>query len=397
MIDAFMVTLAVFSLFVVIIVYGGLIYLLKALFVLWRLIGGRPYAISWDDIPTEKLPTFTIFIPARNEEGRIIERLNNLLSCDYPVEKIEIIVASDGSTDRTAEDAADWFQKNPAFSGQVKIFEENVGRAFAQNWAAGVAKGDIFLNTDVETRFEPNTLQEIAKPFQDAEIGAVGVQTIYRVLDSQGIGDMYASYRSMEYALRTIETKMGLCAKSDGPCTAVRTNLWTPIALFEDIDYAVPLMVKKANKRLVYNPQAIAYDVANSSASQEFKQRSRMTIRQLTSFAYHWNIGLSLKFPAFTFVFVCHKILRMISPFFILCLSLPYFWFGYRIGHLAEFVVVPALLLFVLIMLSLALKPCARIVGILKSLIIANLAFADGTIKAISGRKVQGYNPTRKI
>src|SRR5690606_17482652 len=147
-------------------------------------------------------------------------------------------------------EAQDWLAARPDLRGQVKVYETNVGRAEAQNWAASVAAGEIFLNTDVETRFERNTLRKIVAPFAEPKVGAVGVRIVYQEVDTGGVGSMYTSYRDVEYALRLEETRLGVCAKSDGPCTAMRTSLWTPIALFEDIDYAAPLVVRKAGQRL---------------------------------------------------------------------------------------------------------------------------------------------------
>lgn len=393
----FSVVIGALSLAALFLIYGGFIFVLRLAVFIRRMVGKPLFQTSWPSVDPADLPTVTIFIPALNEEGRIGPRMDNIAELDYPADKIEIIVASDGSTDNTAGEAQDWLNAHPAYKGQVKNFVENVGRATAQNWAAGVAAGEIFLNTDVETRFEPATLKEITKPFQDPSIGAVGVQTLYHVVDTTGVGDMYASYRAIEYAMREEETRLGLCAKSDGPCTAVRTALWTPIALFEDIDYAVPLMVKKAGQRLVYAPEAIAHDVANANPAQEFKQRSRMTIRQLTSFAFHWSLPLTFKFPAFTAVFVCHKILRMLSPFFLIGLLLAYLLFAFAVGKLVAAIILPLVLVAVLFALEKFSPKAAKFTKIIRSLVISNYAFAHGSIKAFMGQKVTGYKPTRSV
>ncbi|RLG29429.1 hypothetical protein DRN98_08420, partial [Methanosarcinales archaeon] len=188
-------------------------------------------------VPTtpDELPSVSIIIAAYNEEKVIARRIKNLLEQDYPKEKMEIIVASDGSTDRTVG-IAKQYEK---YGVRILDFKQNRGRAAIQNDGVKEAKGEIVVFTDAETEFKKNFLKNITKYFAE-NIGCVVGNLIYRPKDNS-ISQSEGLYFKFEKKIRELENRLGILATATGACMAVRKNLWKDLTPIDDSDFTTPL------------------------------------------------------------------------------------------------------------------------------------------------------------
>ena len=187
-------------------VYGGYLFLLKMVSKLNHQNKSR--FSEKQGVLLNCVPEVTIFFSAYNEESNVRSRLKNLVELDYPAEKTEIVMLSDGSTDRTVEIGEQFKGEHPRNNIRIIDFKENAGQARGQNEIAKISKYDILLSTDAETRFPFNLLKEIMQPFCKENVGVVSGVVIYESAGTS-IGDSYSKYRTMERDLRNYETSLG--------------------------------------------------------------------------------------------------------------------------------------------------------------------------------------------
>src|SRR5262245_10816032 len=184
-------------------------------------------------------PRLAVLVTAHNEERRIAARIANLLACDYPPDRLEIVVASDGSSDRTDEIV------RATGDPRVSLFRPAArgGKSATQNHAIATLTAEIVVFTDADTVFEPAYLRQVAVPFADPDVGAVdGRQLIRR----EGAGDLGAAqgyYWRYELAIRDLESRLHILAVMSGPCMAVRRALLAPLPADVGEDCCVPLEV----------------------------------------------------------------------------------------------------------------------------------------------------------
>lgn len=219
------------------------------------------------------LPSISVVIAAFNEQDKIGQRIENLLGQDYPLEKLEIIVASDGSTDRTVEIAS-------RYRGvQVLAFERNRGRASVHNDAVTLAKGDVLLFTDAATVFEPNFLRSIIPYLDNQEYGCGAGDLTFHA--QAAVGQAEGFYWAVEKRLRQMEFELGILPFASGACFLVRRSLYRPLVPYADIDNILPLAVIAEGKKVFYAAEARAYDDAVKDAGSHFRKRVRTAQRSM--------------------------------------------------------------------------------------------------------------------
>jgi cellulose synthase/poly-beta-1,6-N-acetylglucosamine synthase-like glycosyltransferase len=376
---------------------GGYRLALGALVAARRRAGARLHPTSWPAPDDAAAPGLTVLIPAFDEEEIIAARVENLLACDYPPDKLEVVVVSDGSTDGTVDAVRRVAAARPDRTVRVHAFHENRGKHAVQNWTAEHAAHEVLVFSDAETRFEPGTLRALAAPLADPSVAVVGGRVAYAARSGEsGFGRMYRLYRGMEDALRRDETRLGVGCKTDGSCTAARRAIWRELAPFEAEDQTLPLLARLAGLRTVNAPDAVAHDAENARARQEFEQRRRMTRKAVMAFLHRWSWRAAARHPAFTAAYVSHKLLRFALPLFLL-LALA--------GGLGAAAAAGALIPLLLALLAgLAASPLlarlpgvGRIAGLPYAFLVANAAMAAGVVDGLTGRAPSAYVPTRRL
>lgn len=261
------------------------------------------------------LPSLTVVIAAYDEEDAIAGRVTDVLAQDYPADRLEVVVGSDGSTDATAERARSVGDARV----RVMAFERNRGKAHVHNDAIPAARGDVVVLTDAETRFAPGFLRAIAAPFADPDVGCVVGKLVY-AQPGGSIARAEGAYFRLEVRLRAAESELGVLLAGTGAAMAFRRALYEPVRGDEDTDVTLPLVVPLRGGRTAFAAEAVAMDVPPSSARQEFRYRARDTALSLaaTNRVAARHARALLRRPGLLLALVSHRYLRWLTPFLML-------------------------------------------------------------------------------
>jgi cellulose synthase/poly-beta-1,6-N-acetylglucosamine synthase-like glycosyltransferase len=222
-------------------------------------------------------PDVTILIAAYNEEECIGATIENKLQMDYPQEKLEIIVISDGSVDGTD----DIVRKYESRGVRLVRQEPRAGKTSALNLAVGQAKGEILVFSDANSSYAPDALRCLVENFNDPQVGYVTGKMIYTNPDGSPVGDGCTTYMKYENLLRKLETRIGSVVGVDGGIDAVRKSLYQPMNPDQLPDFVLPLRVVEQGYRVVYEPRALLREQALNQASDEYRMRVRVSLRAL--------------------------------------------------------------------------------------------------------------------
>jgi poly-beta-1,6-N-acetyl-D-glucosamine synthase len=256
-------------------------------------------------------PTVSVIIAARNEEANLPSKLENLRLLDYPPALLEVVVASDGSTDRTASILRD--QVSPVVA---VILEESNGKAHALNEAVKHATGEVLVFLDARQSVEPDAVSELTTCFADPTVGAVSGELL---LESSGGGsqDALGIYWKIEKIVRKLESASGSVVGVTGAIYAIRRELYTEIPAGTILDDVfVPMNVARKGKRVIFQPSAVARDRLFSEKGKEFSRK----VRTLTGNYQLLRLAPWLLSPAnpLLFRFISHKLMRLLVPLLLL-------------------------------------------------------------------------------
>jgi poly-beta-1,6-N-acetyl-D-glucosamine synthase len=255
-------------------------------------------------------PGVSIIIAARNEEANLPAKLENLRLLDYPRELLQVVIASDGSSDRTAS-----ILREQASDIVAVILDESNGKARALNEAVKRATGEILVFLDARQFVEPDAVSELTSCFADSTVGAVSGELLLE--SSEGAEDALGIYWKIEKIVRKLESASGSVVGVTGAIYAIRRELYTEIPAGTILDDVfVPMNVVRAGKRVVFQPSAIARDRLFSAKGKEFSRK----VRTLTGNYQLLRLAPWLFSPAnpLLFRFISHKILRLLVPLFLL-------------------------------------------------------------------------------
>jgi biofilm PGA synthesis N-glycosyltransferase PgaC len=289
------------SLFLLAYIYVGypLVAWLRA-----RLWPMPPAAAPWE-------PMVTVVVVAHNEADRIAARLDNLLALDYPREKLEIRLASDGSTDGTVERARAYESSGVV----VRAFHRRRGKSAVVNDVVPSVRGDIVVFADARQRFEPGAVRALVANFADPRVGAVSGELM---IDADAAGAAVEKgvgfYWRYEKFIRRAESGANSTVGATGAIYAIRRDLFQPIpedTLLDDV--LVPLRIVKSGYRVLFEPAARAYDTASAVAKQEFVRKVRTIAGTFQLFAREAWLFDPRRNPVWLETF-SHKGLRLTMP-----------------------------------------------------------------------------------
>jgi len=262
----------------------------------------------------EYLPYITMIITAYNEEIKIENKIKNTLAIQYPKNMIKIIIASDGSNDRTVE-IAKTYEKDGI---EVLIIEKRAGKENAQKEAVKIAKGDILVFTDVATMLEPIGLVQIVSNFADSSVGCVSSED--RLIQKDGKVSGEGSYIRYEMWLRRLESRCNSVVGLSGSFFAARKIVCEDFSGNMQSDFRTVLNSIKKGLRCVSDPNAIGCYLDVKEKSQEFERKVRTVLRGLTVFFNHLEFLNVFRYGLFSYQYFCHKLLRWLVPVF-LCVA----------------------------------------------------------------------------
>lgn len=273
--------------------------------VLLRFLQRRPAPATSRPDPA---PTVTVIITARNEQKRITEKLHNTLALDYPAELLEILVASDASTDDT-----DGIVNGFADRG-VRLVRspENKGKEHAQWLAIQAARGELLVFTDTATRLRPNSLHLLVEDFLDPGVGAVSSED--ELLSPTGEVRGEGAYVRYEMALRRLESRAAGLVGLSGSCFAVRKLVCARWRIDTPSDITTALLCAQAGLKAISDARVKGSYQDLKDESQEFGRKKRTIIRGMTAV---WELRESLnpfRYGLFALQVWSHKILRWLVP-----------------------------------------------------------------------------------
>lgn len=256
-------------------------------------------------------PSLSLIIAAYNEQDVIEARLDNALAADFPPGALEIIVASDGSTDRTRSIVAGYADRG------VRLLDlPRRGKIFALNDAVRSATGAILVFSDANTMVEPHALRKIARHFSDPQVGGVAGQTGYTIQEgSESSSSGESLYWRYDTWLKTMESRTGSIVSAHGGLYAVRRELYQPPtdAAVTD-DFMISTAVVAQGFRLVFEPAARAWEVAVPKSDREFQRRVRLMTRGIRGVVQRRALLNPFRFGFYAIVLLTHKVLRRLVP-----------------------------------------------------------------------------------
>ncbi|MEO6807889.1 MAG: glycosyltransferase family 2 protein, partial [Isosphaeraceae bacterium] len=291
----------------VIYAYAGYPLLIWALS---RILGRREEPPSIDD---ESLPRVALVLAAYNEEAVIEDRLRNALAMDYPAEKYEVIVGSDGSTDRTADLVRQFADRG------VRLLDhaQNRGKATVLNAAVAEVRGEIVLLSDANTHIDSAAARHLVRWFADPRVGAVvGRLVLVDPATGRNADGLYWKYETF---LKCCEGRLGALLGANGAIYALRRDLYVPIPPGTIVDdFVIPLLAKlRTGCRIIYDCEAVAVEETAPDVGAEFHRRARIGAGGFQSIGMLWRL-LDPRRGWVAFTFLSHKILRWFGPFFLI-------------------------------------------------------------------------------
>lgn len=263
-------------------------------------------------------PTFTVIITAYNEERDLAAKLENTLALDYPKEKLEILVASDCSNDRTDEIARSFAARGVRLHRQA----ERLGKTAAQNAAVELARGEIILFSDATTLYERDVLRALAPSFADESVGCVAGRLIYVDPAGTGVGRGAKSYWGYETFLKTHESRACSLIGASGCLYAVRRAAYVPLYNEACSDFIIATKMVEQGLRAVFEPAAVCTEETNRRADKELRMRVRVIAQTFTDLWRHRAMLSPLRAGFYAVELLSHKVLRYAVPLFLASLLL---------------------------------------------------------------------------
>lgn len=255
-------------------------------------------------------PTVTLLITAYNEEEVISKKLDNSLGLDYPKDHLQVLVAADGSDDRTAEIVSSHKERGV----ELCYNPERRGKMAAINRAVHMARGEILVFSDANNFYAPNTLHELIRPFVDPAVGAVsGSKHINK--DDSAVSASEGLYWKYESFVKKQEYRFDSCVGVAGEILAIRRNLFQmpPDNVIND-DFFIAMLIARRGFRIAYAPEACSFEPASISAEEEVIRRARISAGRFQAILFAHKF-LSLRRPVLAWQVMSHKFLRPLLPF----------------------------------------------------------------------------------
>jgi len=264
--------------------------------------------------PDDELPTVSVLIAAYDEAAAIEATVRNKLAQDYPPEKLEVIVVSDGSEDGTD----DIVRSIDDLRVRLIRQEPRAGKTSGLNLIVPEARGEIIVFSDANSLYAPDTVRRLVETLADPAVGYVTGRMVYRAPDGSLTGEGCSTYMRYENQLRAWETDLGSIVGVDGGVDAMRRGLYQSMRPDQLPDFVQPLSVRERGWRVVYEPRALLYEDALAGAADEFRMRVRVALRAwwaLKDKAVLLNPG---RYGLFAWQLFSHKVLRYLGPFFMI-------------------------------------------------------------------------------
>lgn len=267
---------------------------------LWLLTSG-----DTEDAPAvADPPSVTLVVAAYNEEEIIEAKIQNSLDIDYPEEKLDVVVFSDASSDRTDDIVRGYADQGV----ELRRIEGRVGKTVCQNQVTADLSSDIVVFSDANSMYEADSIRRLVERFEDG-VGCVVGDLRYRDDDS---GE--SIYWRYERQLRRLESRFHSLVSGNGAIYAVRRESYVPLPHDEISDFAELLAIARNGERIEYAPEAVAVERTESSVEGELDRRIRIVNRSVNTLLRYRDLLNPIRHPKFSFQLWSHKLLRWLAP-----------------------------------------------------------------------------------
>jgi glycosyltransferase involved in cell wall biosynthesis len=332
-------------------------------------------------------PPVSFIITAHNEELRIRQKLENTVGQKYPPERLEVIVASDCSTDRTDDIAR-------AFAPRVRLVraETRRGKEAAQQLAIDAASGDVLIFSDVATVLAPDGVATIVANFSDPTVGCVS--SIDRVVEPDGQVSGEGLYVRYEMFLRRLETAVNSLVGLSGSFFAARREVCRRWAVDRQSDFSTLLNTIEIGLRGVLDPQSVGYYQGLANERREHQRKVRTIVRGLSVLSANFHMLNPLRYGLFAWQLLSHKLCRWLVPFAMIAAALSN-------ALLAPVSTVYLALCFAqFAFYALAVAGCrtgAAILRIPAFLLVSNAAVLTAWLRYLRGDRMTTWKPSERL
>lgn len=345
----------------------------------------------------DKLPTVAIVFAAHNEEKIIAQKIESTFHTTYPLEKLQVWIGSDNSTDKTHEIIQTYQQKYPNL--HLKIFEQRTGKPQIINALVHNLDVDILILTDANIIFTPEHIFNLVLHFKNKNIGLVGGNVINDNVLQKGISEQETAYISIENTIKYHEGLLGCMIGAFGASYAIRRELYvpTPIGFISD-DFYISMQVLLQGKKAIFEPKAIGYETFSTKITEEFRRKTRYAVgnyQNLLHFTSFWKKPFSVLF----FCYFSHKVLRWLLPLFMLIALIALCILAFQSLFyliLCEFVIVGILAVLLDIFLlknHKSIKP----LRFLSHFLAMNVALLLGFVRFVFTKPTSVWKPTERV
>ncbi|HWF89261.1 MAG TPA: glycosyltransferase family 2 protein [Pyrinomonadaceae bacterium] len=342
----------------------------------------------------DSTPPVTVIIAAYNEERDIAQKLENTLALDYPKSKLEILVTSDCSSDRTDEIVRSFAGRGVRLHRQ----EERLGKTAAQNAAVEKATGEILLFSDATTHYEPDVLRRLVPSFADASVGCVTGNVVYSHDADSSVSHGTRSYWNYEFLLKkhesAITSLIGVC----GCMYAVRKSAYVPLYHEACSDFLMATMMVRQGLRAVYEPDAVCVEEPNAKGSKELAVRVRIITQTLADLWRNRDVLNPFRKGFYAVQLLSHKVMRYLVPVFLIVVFVTSALLAWQ--SLFYAVVFAAQVAFYLaaalsaLMVRVGIN--SRLLALPQYFVITNVACLLALIKLMRGERYVRWEPVRE-
>ena len=365
---------------------------------IWLLARLRPRPVASSHVE----PTLSVLVPAFDEEAVLDEKVRNTLFSGYPASRIEVIVASDGSTDGTEEIVARLEREHP---GRVRLLRlPRQGKAAAIDAAARAARGEVLVLTDANALLATGALHHLVAPFADPIVGGVCGNKRFHSPRPSGRGPDAVEkgeglYWRYDQWVKAQESRAGSVFAADGALYALRRELYVPMAdPAQADDIAISTRVVLQGRRLVWAPEAVVWEEAPEESAAELRRKVRVTNHSVRAL---WNLGPALWRSGFYSVqLLSHKFFRHLVPFLLLALLASHGVLALGSRAFAA-LLVPHLGFYALAAAGALLRRApaglARLLSVPYYFTLVNLAALLGVVSILRGERRRAWSPRRGL
>jgi len=354
--------------------------------VLLQLMPRRPKTSNVQD---DHNPRISLIVTAHNEAKRIREKIENCLAVDYS--NIEIIVASDASTDGTDEIV----QEYAARGVSVARANERKGKEYAQLQAINKADGEILVFSDVATRIPEDALEKLSVYFMDPAVGAVSSEDRFLTRDGKVVGE--GAYVRYEMWLRRLESERAGLVGLSGSFFAARKEVCQNWDIASPSDFNTALNCASGGYVAVTAPDVHGYYQDVADKKKEYERKLRTIIRGLTALERHPEVLNPFQYGWFTFQVISHKVLRWSVPWFLLLLFITTLMMNHQ-GGIYSLALLAQIIFYGVVGIG-YLRPAlqsSHFVKIPLFFVQVNVAIAHATLRFLSGTRMTVWTPSQR-